>query len=258
MVKTGNQMRAALVINPVTHDRQANLKEAVSLIAEAAARGASLVLLGEMAVTGMVNNDDPRHDLPLAESIPGSITHRLAGVASELGVWLGFGLLERDGTKLYDTALLVSPTGAIAAKYRRVQPQWHGKRADPQVYCQGTDLSRAETDFGTVTFLICGDLFDDELRRQTRGLRPNWILHPFARCFPDGSRDQGRWNQRELPEYQCRVAEIGVPLLATSYVCHARFSEEADAFGGAMALDRSGKVLAAHPLNQTGILYFSP
>jgi hypothetical protein len=48
----------------------------------------------------------------------------------------------------------------------------------------------------------------------------------------------------------------GAPLLATSYLCVEPFSEEADAFGGAMVLDRDGRLLGAHPLDKTGILYF--
>ena len=60
-----NRMRAALVVNPVTRDWKTNLTRVVQMIYEAAGNGSNLVLLGEMAVTGMVNNDYPLHDLPL-------------------------------------------------------------------------------------------------------------------------------------------------------------------------------------------------
>ena len=249
-------MRIALLVNPVTADREANIAVALDMIQEAARRGSGLVLLGEMAVTGMVNNDDPAHDLPLAEAIPGALTGRLSETASSLGVWIGTGVLERDGKRLYDTALLFSPEGNIRLKYRRIQPQWHGRKADPAVYGQGTDLPVVETGIGSVAFMICGDLWDNELIRQMREMRPAYVLHPFARCFADGSRDQTRWERDELPQYQRRVADIGVPLLATSYVCTVAFSDEADAFGGAMVIDRDGSLAAAYPLNQTGILHF--
>lgn len=249
-------MRAALVVNPVTSDIQGNVETALALVREAAGKGANLVLLGEMALTGMLNNDDPRHDLPLGESIPGPLTSRLSEAARELGIWLGCGLLERDGTRLYDTALLWSPAGTVRLKYRRVQPHWHGRRADPAIYCQGTELCRVETGFGALAFLICGDLWDDELRARMRALQPDWVLYLFARCFPDGSRDQARWECEELPEYARRVADIGVPLLATSYVSTEGSSEEADAHGGAMVFDRTGAVVAQHPLDTPGILYW--
>jgi N-carbamoylputrescine amidase len=249
-------MLAALVVNPVTADREANLRTVVSLIHEAASKCSNLVLLGEMAVTGMVNNDDPAHDLPLGESVPGPITGQMAGVAAKLSIWLGFGLLERDGSRLYDTALLLSPTGDIRLKYRRMNPQWHGARADPTVYCQSVELRKVKTDFGSVAFMICGDLWEDEWRGRMREVQPDWVLYLYARCFPGHGRDPLKWEQDELPEYQRRVAEIGVPVLATSYVCTEAFSEEADAFGGAMVLDREGKILKSLPLDRIGILYF--
>lgn len=248
--------RAALVVNPVTANMELNLAMAVKMIHEAAGNGSDLVLLGEMAVTGMLNNDDPVHDLPLSEGMPGPITGQLSKTAEKLGIWLGVGLLERDGARLYDTAVLFSPDGDISLKYRRIQPMWHGKHADPVVYCQGTELFKAETDFGSVAFLICGDLFDDDLRRRMRDMHPDWILHLYARCFSDGSRDQNRWDRDEIPEYAKQASEIGVPMFSTSYVCIERFSQEADAFGGAMVIDRDGSVIGTYPLDKSGILYF--
>ena len=250
-------MRAALIVNPVTQDRPLNLNTAIAMIREAAGHGANLVLLGEMAFTGMLNNDDPAHDLPLGESVPGPLSDRLAQEASTLGIWLGFGLLERDDTRLYDTAVLLSPTGDVQLQYRRIQPQWHSRRADPAVYCQGTELPQVETEFGSLAFMICGDLWDDGLRARMRDLRPDWMLYLFARSFSDHARDQARWESEELPYYAQHVADIGVPTLATSYVCSEVFCEEAEAFGGAMVFDRAGAVAAMQPLDQPGILYWN-
>jgi protein-S-isoprenylcysteine O-methyltransferase Ste14 len=211
-----NPMRAALVVNPVTHDCNKNLTNVVQMIHEAAVNGSNLVLLGEMAVTGMVNNDDPLHDLPLGETIPGPLIDRLSVTASKLGIHLGFGLLELDDGVLYDTALLLSPTGDILLKYRRIQPQWHGVRANPAIYCQGTDLQNTETEFGSVIFLICGDLYDQTLIHQARDMRPDWVFHPHARSFDDHSRNQGKWEKENLPDYQF-IQIIGFILLIPSY-----------------------------------------
>lgn len=75
--KPREKMRAALIVNPVTANRQSNLAVAVKMIREAASNGSDLVLCGEMAATGMLNNDNPDHDLPLGESIPGALTCQL-------------------------------------------------------------------------------------------------------------------------------------------------------------------------------------
>lgn len=249
-------MRASLLVNPVGGDWRANLDEAVAMISAAAAGGSSLVLLGEMAITGMVNNDDPQHDLPIGETIPGAISSRLIDTASKCGIWVGFGILEREESRLYDTALLVSPDGEIRLKYRRVHPQWHGSDADPAVYRQGTELLSAQTDFGSAAFMICGDITDDGLRSRIRTMKPDFVLHPFARSSPDGSRDQDRWDKEELPWYNGLLAELRVPVLGASYLCIEPFSPEADTYGGAMVFGRDGKLRASLPLNRVGVLNY--
>ncbi len=240
-----NRMRAALLVNPVTRDWKTNLTKADQMIHEAARNGSNLVLLGEMAVTGTANNDDPLLDMPLAEAIPGPVTDLLSETSSTLGIWLGFGILEREGGALYNTALLLSPKGDILLKYRRVHPGWRGPHATPAIYRHGLELPQAETDHGSVVFLICGDLWDEALRRRGRDMRPDWVLHLFGCSFADHSRDQAKWEREDLPDYQRLVLTIGAPVLATSYLCVDAFSEEADTYGGAMVFDRMGKLVAA-------------
>ena len=64
-------MKAALVVNLVTTDSAQNLAMIVETARRAALAGSDLVLFGEMAVTGMINDDSPANDLPLGETIPG-------------------------------------------------------------------------------------------------------------------------------------------------------------------------------------------
>jgi N-carbamoylputrescine amidase len=246
-------MQAALVVHHVEAGREANLQRLAGLAQEAARQGADLALFAEAAVTGLVNNDDPDHDLPLGEPIPGPSTDCLAALCRDLRLWLGFGLLERDGDCLYDSAVLLDPRGAIALTYRRNQPQWHGRDADPRVYRQGSDVGKATTPFGTVAFLLCGDLFDDGIAGRLRDIRPNWLLFPFARCFGDGSVDQRRWDTEELPEYLARVRLVGVPTLMVNYLGSASIPGD-NSFGGAFAVSATGEVVASLPLGREGML----
>ena len=70
-------MKAALLVPRVTADRAANLHRAEQMTVDAATSGAELVLLPEAVLTGLINNDDPAHDLPLGQSVPGPATERL-------------------------------------------------------------------------------------------------------------------------------------------------------------------------------------
>ncbi len=246
-------MKAALLVPRVTADPAANLDRVEQMTADAAGSGAGLVLLPEAVLTGLINNDDPAHDLPLGQSIPGPATERLGAVARLNSLWIGFGLFERDGDCLYDSAVLIAPDGSVALRYRRNQPQWHGIGADSAVYRQGTSIEVARTPIGNVGFLICGDLFDDALVPRFRALRPDSLLFPFARCFSDGLADQARWDTEEMPEYVRQVVSVGVPALMTNYI-GAPDIEECLSFGGAFAVSADGEVVASLPLGVEGAL----
>lgn len=247
-------MKAALAVPMIGREVEANLALMERMVGQAAAAGADLVLFGEAAPTGLINNDDPAHDLALGEPIPGPVTDRLAACARRHSLYMATGLLELDGTSLYDSAVLLAPDGALLLRYRRLQPQWHGRDADREVYREGEDVVTADTVFGTVSVLLCGDLFNDEIVCRVRKLRPNYLLVPFARNFSDGSFDQERWDREEEAEYAKRAAAVGCTTLMVNMLYDP---EQLDypSFGGAWVVSGQGRVLARWPLGKQGILY---
>ena len=177
---------------------------------------------------------------------------RLAEAARADSLYVAAGLLERNGDMLYDSAVLIAPDGEIALRYRRIDPHWHGPRADPSVYREGLDLPVAHTPLGSFAFVICGDLFDDDIVARVRQLKPDWLLFPFARCFDDGSYDQERWDREEKPVYAERVASAGAVTLMANYLADRAF--DGGSFGGAMVVSGDGEVIAAYPLGRPGML----
>ncbi len=243
-------IKAAMIVNRVGDDTNANLATMLRMAGEAADRGAKLALFPEAALTGLINDDNPMHDLPLGQPIPGPATNALTDLARRREIWVATGLLERDGDRLYDSAVILSPDGAIV-RYRRIHPGWHGPRADPTVYGHGRELIRAVTPLGTATFLICGDLFDDDLVKQAGDLDADLLLFPFARSFANGKIDQKRWKRQEQPAYCERVQRVGKTALMTNYL------SDDGCFGGAMAVAASGTIIAELPLGLEGVLLVS-
>ena len=88
-----------------------NLATMTGLCDQAAGHGADLVAFCEAALTGFAGNDDPRHDLGLGEPVPGPATIALGQAARRLGLWVEFGLFERAGGVLYDSAVLLDRHG---------------------------------------------------------------------------------------------------------------------------------------------------
>ncbi len=245
-------MKAALVVNRVLPDINANLATILNMANEAADAGADLVVFPEAALTGLVNNDDPSHDLPLGQPIPGPVTDVLARLTRKRHIWLAIGVLERESNKLYDSAVLLTPDREIGLKYRRFTPQWHGRNADPSVYHQGTELTKLKTPLGTFAFLICGDLFDDKLIQRARDLCPDYLLFPFARGFNEECPCEGWWDREEKPMYVQRAKLIGCVTLMTNYLADKNLL--GGGFGGAMVVSSDGALIDSFPLGKTGML----
>lgn len=244
-------MKVTLVVNNVTENIETNFRHIVNIIHKCAG-GTDLVLFPEAAITGLINNDDPFHDLPLGSPIPGEFTDVLYEIAREREMHIGIGILERENNKLYDSAILITPTGEIVLKYRRMTSGWHGKKVDPRVYYEGNELKKARTTLGTFAFLICGDLFSDELIAQIEELRPDWILFPFARCFEDGIYDQKRWEE-EKRKYIERVKLAGSITLMVNYFADKEL--DGGSFGGAMVVSPIGEIIAEMPIGKEGMLH---
>ncbi len=245
-------MRAALVVHHISEDQQTTLNNIVQMTHESADAGADLVLFCEAALTDFITVDCAGHDLPLGRHIPGPTTNVLASVTRDRGIWVAIGLYEREHDRLYDSALLLSPDGTIALKYRRIDPHWHGRAADHSVYRQGSAVGKVATPFGTGAFLICGDLFYDNPIRRVRELRPDWLLHPFARCFDSEVADSEQWHREERYVYAERVRRMGVTTLMTNLLTDdCRFGCY---FGGSMVVSGKGELVDHLPIGKAGRL----
>jgi predicted amidohydrolase len=106
-----------------TDDLVANLATVRDLTARAAAEGAQLVVLPEcFSFLGRGEGDKLRIAEPLDGT--GPIMSTLREVAAKHGTWLvGGGTPERipdDARRTYNTAVVIDPAGALAARYRKI------------------------------------------------------------------------------------------------------------------------------------------
>jgi predicted amidohydrolase len=111
-----------------------------------------------------------------AEAIPGPSTDAMAALARSYNTYVVFGMLERNGSVLYNTAVLIDRSGAIAGKYRKLQLPLAEVSAGISA---GTDVPVFHTDFGTVALLICQDTAFPEPPRQAAVLGAELLLVPI-------------------------------------------------------------------------------
>jgi len=99
-------------------DPAGNLDGMKRRLAEAAGEGARWVIFPECALTGYCF-ETREEALAVAEEIPGAATRVMAEACREWGVFAIFGLLEREGERLFNACALVGPEGLVGS-YRKV------------------------------------------------------------------------------------------------------------------------------------------
>ncbi|NLO07322.1 MAG: carbon-nitrogen hydrolase family protein [candidate division WS1 bacterium] len=153
-------------------DIDANLSKALRLIADAATQDAELVLLPEMALAG-VTEDGER----LAQQIPGPVTERLCEAAADAGAWVIAGMPEANPEgKPFNVAVACSPSGEIAAVYRKVFLYLN----EALGCARGDSACLLDLGFTTAGLTICYDyIFPEYIRALVMG-GARLILHPTA------------------------------------------------------------------------------
>jgi N-carbamoylputrescine amidase len=148
------QLRIACIqMEPVVGERDSNVAKSLKLIGEAAAKGARLIVLPELANSGYVfrSRDEA---FALAEPVPDGPTCRAwADAAARLGVSIVAGIAERSGEKLFNSAVLIGRSGYIGT-FRKVH-LWN----EENLYFEPGDLGFPvfATPAGRVGMMICYD-----------------------------------------------------------------------------------------------------
>jgi predicted amidohydrolase len=109
---------AAVQMDCKLGDKRFNLDIMRTKLEEATRQGARLIVFPECALTGY-GFESKDEAWPQAESIPGPSTQALAADCRRLDAWSVYGLLERDGDRLFNACALVGPRG-LAGCYRKI------------------------------------------------------------------------------------------------------------------------------------------
>lgn len=119
MTQSSRTVIACVQMEPIVGSKDANVDKSVALIEEAALKGATLVVLPELANSGYVF-ETREEAFAAAEPVPGGPTcARWEAVARERSLYIVAGICERDGQRLYNSAVVIGPEGTIGT-FRKV------------------------------------------------------------------------------------------------------------------------------------------
>jgi predicted amidohydrolase len=176
----GRKVRLATAhLRPQSKDKtpMGNCQLFAPLIADAARQRADLVVLPETLTHFGLNNTYEE----AAELIPGPSTEYFGSLARTHNLYIVAGLIEREGSLIYNTAALIAPDGKLAGKYRKVTLPRSEVEAGVQ---PGHDYPVFNTRFGKLAMMICYDGYYPEVARQLTINGAEVIAWPVWGCNP--------------------------------------------------------------------------
>ncbi|CAE8588632.1 unnamed protein product [Polarella glacialis] len=195
-VGSNGKFKIGLCQTDVSHDKKVSLANAKASVAEAVAKGAELVVLGEMFscpyATKYFEQYGERLPLPgqaADESSPS--VKLLIDMAKEHKVWLiGGSLPELVDGKVYNTCLVLNSEGDIVAKHRKAhlfdidvaatetRPAMKFKESD--ILSPGEQMTLVDTPWCRIGVGICYDVRFPELGLAMRAEGAKVLVYPGA------------------------------------------------------------------------------
>lgn len=213
----------AVYMRPKNSTPEKNMDLWCAKIDEAGRLGLDAVCLGE----AIMSVGTPARLEDVARPIPGPDTQRLGEAARRNRLWVVAGLMERDGERVYNTAVLMDRQGRLAGTYRKVhlpREEWT-KGVTP-----GTTYPVFRTDFGVVAIQICYDWFFPEAAEAFALAGAEVLFAPtWGTTFPDA---EGRAEGETV--FRVRARDNGLYIVPCVYD------------GASMVIDPLGRVLASN------------
>ena len=237
---------AAMCQIPVVYgEAEKNLQTAASAIAKAHELGAQIAVLPECFDLGWAN---PLAET-LAEPIPGKRSEYLGALAKQYDMYIVAGLTERDGDKLYNTAVLIDNNGALLIKHRKI-----GLLFDVEgQYSVGDRLNVAHTPLGCIGIDICADntMGSIHLAHSLCRMGADMILSPCAWAVPEEDLEKP-YGATWLKPYRLICQTYGIAMVGVSCVgdVGAGAWEGWYNIGNSIAMGPSGKPLAILPFGK--------
>lgn len=197
---------AGLVVTRNQFDCEANMRVMEELAAQAAARGAKLLVTPEGFLEGYIIQTKgltPEKYSSVAQSIPESAYYRrMCDVAARHKVYLAAGFAEIEQNRFYNTCVLLAPDGSLIGKYRKC----HTLNDEP-LNTRGNNLPVFDTEIGKIGIMICYDRQPPETARLLTLRGADIIVNPAA----------GSYGEKNTIMMRTRAYENGVPIVFSHF-----------------------------------------
>jgi predicted amidohydrolase len=228
------ELRIGIAQITSAEDRASSLELSLEAAGELFGRGAGLVVLPELIVPGYRLE---REFLEAgADPLDGPVTRAWRELARQSGGYLAAGFCERDGKRLYNTAVLIGPHG-IALHYRKL----HRFAAEKDIFTPGDlGLPVAHTEAGVIGLCVCYDLRFVETVRILALQGAELVCVPTA-WLP--GFDQQRWDSAGYcPQARGAVLQANLDQVHIACASQAGPANGFDFLGSSLVCDPYGAV----------------
>lgn len=232
---------AAIPLRTVPKKPEINKRELERRLEEAMVFEPQMVFLPECTLTGYLYRENDLKEF--AEPIPGPTSDYFSRLSRQYGIFLGAGILESTGEGFYDSAILTGPDGNILLHARKIN--------EKPPFRTAKEPSISTIDGIRLGVLVCGDLFHEYAPGKMKEKNPHIIWVPLARSFPNRSPDPERWNSEEREIYRKQASKLNAYVVMVNAL---ETGVQEPSFGGAMAVNPSGRILRESPHGTDEIL----
>jgi predicted amidohydrolase len=247
---TEKTFRAGLVQMCSGRSIEANVIEATRLIREAVAGGAQYVQTPE--VTTQMERDRDKQFVETRPEDGNPVIAHFRTVARELKIWLHVGSMavSVSAEQLANRALLISPTGAVVARYDKIH-MFDVTLPNGEIYREsknfrpGHEAVVAQLPWGKLGVTICYDLRFPGLYRALAQAGAELLAIPAAFTRPTG---QAHWHTL----MRARAIENGCFVLAAAQA--GKHENGRETYGHSLVVAPWGEIIAEAGV-EPGVLY---
>ena len=234
-------MKLAILQSQTGVDPEANARNLVRAVEEAAAGGAAMIFTPEMS--GLLDQQRERARPNLRSEADDLVLAAVRDAAARFGIWVHLGSLalagEREDGRLVNRGFVIDSAGRIRARYDKMHlfdvdlPTGESWRESAS-YAPGEAPVTVETPLGRIGLSICYDLRFPDLYRALTDAGARILSIPAAFTVPTG---EAHWHVL----LRARAIEAGVFVVAAAQA--GRHEDGRSTFGHSLVVDPWGKIL---------------
>lgn len=249
-------VKVAAIQMQMSEDKASNRAKAEAMVRDAARNGANIILIPELFEGYYFCKDTDKKYFEWARELENNpLIAQFSTLAKELGVVLPISYFERDGSRFFNSLVMIDADGTVMENYRKTHIP-DGPGYEEKFYFEPGDSGFKvwQTAFGNVGVGICWDQWFPETARCLTLMGADMIFYPTAiGSEPEiGVDSASHWQRVQMGHSAANI----IPVIAANRIgvevgesCTLTF------YGSSFITDHTGSKVAEASRDNEEILY---